>query len=45
MKDNLILNVDGAVGAAFVDFITWMGAFTLQKLRNIFKYIYRNYFI
>lgn len=36
-KDNLILNVDGAIGVAFVDLLRGSGAFTLDEAEEYIK--------
>lgn len=34
-KSTLILNVDGAIGCAFVDLLRSCGAFTLEEVRSV----------
>lgn len=46
-KDNLILNVDGAVGVAFVDLLRSCGAFSRAECEEYIKVniFFENYFI
>lgn len=40
-KDNLILNVDGAIGVAFVDLLRGSGAFTLDEAEEYIKVVFK----